>query len=86
MIARYKKKSLLSRCECGYFQLLWLLLYTLVFFLIYLLSLQSQLNFYTFLNDKWGIISRNFLWSAAIPNNLRLIVQYQVTDPLMLEF
>jgi hypothetical protein len=46
MIARFKKRTLLSRWDCGYLQLLWLLLYTLVFFLICVVALQGKLTFY----------------------------------------
>lgn len=71
MIARYKKRTFISRCDCGYVQLLWLLLYALLFFIIYLIVLQAELNFYQFLQKQWDLLGQKFLRSCAIPNNLR---------------
>ena len=86
MIARYKKKTLLSRCECAYLQLIWLLLYALLFFLLYLIALQAELRFYVFLQDQWNLLSRRLLWSCAIPNNLREIIDYKNNNTEFLYF
>lgn len=55
MIARYKKKTFLSHCECGYLQLFWLLIYSLTFSLTYVFALNQQITFYQFINRQWQI-------------------------------
>ena len=86
MIARYKKKTLLSRCDCGYVQLLWLLVYSLLFFLIYLIALQAELNFYLFLQNQWDLLAGRFLNSCTIPNNLREMIDHNNQNPEFLAF
>lgn len=50
MIARYKKKTLLSRCNCYYLSTLWLLIYAALFSVALLAVLQQEVNFFTFIN------------------------------------
>ena len=74
MIARFKKKTLLSRCDCGYVQLVWLLLYSLLFSVALFVYLHQEITFYHFLNKEWNVTAKQFMWSSTIPNSLRLIV------------
>ena len=86
MIARFKKKTLLSRCQCGYIQLLWLLLYSLLFSVALFVFLYQEINFYQFLNEEWKVTSKQFLWSTTIPNGLRLINDQNITQIGSLNF
>ena len=86
MIARFKKKTLLSRCECGYVQLLWLLLYSLLLSVALFVYLQKEVSFYHFLDREWKVTARQFLWSTTIPNGLRLINDQNVTQIGSLNF
>ena len=86
MIARFKKKTLFSRCECGYVQLVWLLIYSLLFSVALFVYLYQEVNFYHFLNKEWKVTAQQFLWSTTIPNGLRLINDKNVTQISALNF
>ena len=86
MIARFKKKTLFSRCECGYVQLVWLLIYSLLFSVALFVYLYQEVNFYHFLNKEWKVTAQQFLWSTTIPNGLRLINDKNVTQIGALNF
>lgn len=86
MIARYKKKTLLSRCDCGYIQLFWLLFYSLLFSVIYIVVLHQEITFYHFLSLEWQVTARQLLWSTTIPNALRLITDHNTTKIGTLNF
>jgi hypothetical protein len=72
MIARYKKKTLLSRCNCYYLSTLWLLIYASILSAALLAVLQEEVNFFKFINAQWQMTARQLIWSSTIPNNLRL--------------
>lgn len=78
MIARYKKKTLLSRCECSYVQLGWLLVYSCLLVMAYIIVFEQQVSFYKFMDSLYGITGRQFLWSSSIPNNLRLMYDKKI--------
>jgi len=51
MIARYKKKTILSRCTFVYVQMLWLLFYAALMSILFLVALQQDDNFFSFINS-----------------------------------
>ena len=51
MIARYKKKTLLSRCDCGYVQLSWLLMYSMICSIVLVVGLDQSSVFHKFLEN-----------------------------------
>jgi hypothetical protein len=75
MIARYKKKTLCSRCNFFYFSTIWLLLYSSIVSSSYLIALSTEINFFMFMNSEWSMTARQLIWSSTIPNNLRLYVE-----------
>jgi len=80
MIARYKKKTLLSRCDFVYVQMIWLLFYSMIASIVFLAVLDGEVNFFKFINSQWEITGKQFIWSTTIPNNLRLLVQKGTTN------
>jgi hypothetical protein len=72
MIARYKKKTLLSRCSCFYLSTLWLLIYSSILSTVLLAILAKEAQFYSFIDSQWNMTARQLIWSSTIPNNLRL--------------
>lgn len=80
MIARYKKKTLASRCNCYYLSTLWLLLYSSLLSSALLAALASEVDFFLFINTQWGTTARQLIWSSTLPNNLRLFQEHKVTQ------
>lgn len=73
MIARYKKKTLLSMCNLYYLSMLWLVVYSSLLAVAYLTALSAELTFFNFMNQQWQKTARQLLWSSTLPNNLRLL-------------
>ena len=73
MIARYKKKTLLSMCNFYYLSMLWLVVYSSLLAVAYLTALSTEVTFFNFMNQQWQKTARQLLWSSTLPNNLRLL-------------
>lgn len=73
MIARYKKKTLLSMCNFYYLSMLWLVVYSALLAVAYLTALSTEVTFFNFMNQQWQKTARQLLWSSTLPNNLRLL-------------
>lgn len=78
MIARYKKTTLLSRCNCYYLSTVWLLVYSCIASSSYLIALTSEIAFFKFMNSQWVMTTRQLAWSSTVPNNLRLLMEKDV--------
>jgi hypothetical protein len=80
MIARHKKKSLLSRCSFIYIQMIWLVIYSAIISTVYLSMTVKKTNLVKDIDDIWSYTTKQMIWSNNIPNNLRLIIKYNLTS------